>query len=360
MRLEDQLDFAIYEAVAINRIGYDEYYKNVNLLVQTKLHINEAYMLGEIDYNEFNKLMYEYTKEEHANIVGHKLVRMGADFYHSISEEFDKMVNSWKKKGFCGKASAVGRVIGITLATGVRVAGALAVGPVDWALNAAAALITIPATDFDISILTPLYKTTTKPFIDEIKNHHANKCESLHATAKKLKNDGLELRQKVTNNEITAAELERSINKLMKNILSLAKDIDKEHAAIQKDIDKTAERMERIKKQRGGVTDGSQEYHSLKHKLENLKKAHDSLGKPSEYKYSKDNKTEIHDDAVGAKAEALLTKYAQKYRNNHQISIHERPDGTFSKSDARLILREMIKDNVPKNDLKAVKEYLKK
>lgn len=352
MRLEDRLLFAIDEAVAINEVGYDEYYENVNSLIMTQLHINEAYINNEINYSEFNQLMLEYSRNEMINIAGRKVKRMGAEYLVNIRDEFEKTVNSWKKRGFVNRASAVCRVTGITISAGARVGGALAVGPIDWALNGAAALITLPVKDYDIPLTTPLYKTTTKPFIDEIKNRHAKKCEGIVDTAKGLKERALVLRKKSENGELNPTQIESQVNKLMKDILSLAKSIDKEHEAIQKDIDKTAVKMERISKSRSGYTDGSNEYHRLKHKMDDLKQLHDKLSAVPKDKYDSKSKPKIRDMLNDGRTETIMTKYANKYR------IKEQMNGRYKKSDCQTILRQMVKDSAPDADIKAVKSYI--
>lgn len=353
MRLQDNLLFVIDEAVAINEVGYDKYYENVNTLVSMQLSINEAFINNEIDYEQFNQLMFEYTLKEEINIGGRKVKRMGGEFYQSIKEEFEKCVNSWKKGGLCGKGSSVGRVVGITTAAGVRIAGLIAMGPVDWALNGAAALVTIPLKDYDCPLTTPLYRTSTKPFIDEIRNRHTKKCESIVDTAKGLKERAIELRKKSESGELNPTQVENQINKLMKDILSLAKSIDREHDSIQKDIDKLADKMERRKQIRGGYTDGDDHYHKMKHDMENLKNLHDRLGTKPEDKYNSKSKTDVRDVVNKSQAEAVMTKYANKYR------IKEQLNGSFDKKDCQYVINNMVRNSAPKEDIKVVKSYIR-
>lgn len=352
MRLQDKLLFAIDEAVAINEVGHDKYYENVNALVHAQLSINEAYMNNEIDYEQFNQLMFEYTLKEHLNISGRKVKRMAGEFYDSINEEFKKTIESWKREGLVSKASAVGRVVGISASAGVRVAGLMAVGPVDWALNGATALVTIPLKDYDCPLTTPLYKTSTKPFIDEIRDRHTKKCEGIVDTAKSLKERALELRKKSESGELNPTQVENKVNKLMKDILSLAKSIDREHDSIQKDIDKIADKMERHKQTHGGSTDGDVEYHKMKRKMENLKSLHDRLGTKPEDKYDSKSKTDVRDAVNKSQAEAVMTKYANKYR------IKEQLNGSFDKTDCQYVINKMVRNSAPKDDIKIVKSYI--
>ena len=275
MKLQEKLLFDIDEAVAINEMGNEEYNNQVMSYMRIQFSINEAYLNEELDSNQFDQLICEYSKSETVSIAGRKAMRMGKDFYDGIQEEINKATKQVKGDGFSNKKSGFLRFAGIGTAGAARLAGLLLAGPLDYALNGAIACVTIPLNRFDFGLVTPSYKAMTKPFIDEIRDRHSKKCEGILDTAKSLKERAQVIRTNSSEGKITAAEAEKQIEVLIKDTLSLAKSIDRARASIQNEIDKAVVKMEKIKTQRSGVTDGSTEYHKLKHKVDRLNKVNE-------------------------------------------------------------------------------------
>ena len=347
MKLQDDLLFAIDEAVAINEMGYDKYHDKVMSYIRTQISINEAYLNNDIDSDQFDQLIYEYSKSETVSIAGRKAMRMGKDFYNSIREEIIKAAKQVKGDGVSDKVGGVLRFTGIGAAGAARLAGLILAGPLDYALNGAIACVTIPLNKFDFGLTTPTYKAMTKPFIDEIRDRHSKKCEGILDTARALKERAQQIRSDADEGKITATQAEKQVETLVKDTLSLAKSIDKARASIQNEIDKTVVKMEKIKKQRSGVTDGSPEYHELKHKVETLNKVRERYD--SEVK----GKADIKDAFNSTRNESIMTKYANRYR------IKEKSNGTYDKKDCQVILSEMLKDSAPKEDIRAVRSYMR-
>ena len=194
MKLQDDLLFAIDEAVAINEMGYDKYHDKVMSYIRTQISINEAYLNNDIDSDQFDQLIYEYSKSETVSIAGRKAMRMGKDFYNSIREEIIKAAKQVKGDGVSDKVGGVLRFAGIGAAGAARLAGLILAGPLDYALNGAIACVTIPLNKFDFGLTTPSYKAMTKPFIDEIRDRHSKKCEGILDTARALKERSLSQR----------------------------------------------------------------------------------------------------------------------------------------------------------------------
>lgn len=303
------------------------------------LHIHEAYHNKDITENEYQQLLYEYTLKEKSRIVGRKIKRMGGNLYNDVHDEFTQSIDDMKDKGLASKASGVGRLAGIVGAVGIRAAGLVAVGPVDWALSGAVACVTIPTKQFNIPVLEPIYKTSTKPFIDEIQDKYKNKAESLVDTAKSLKRQSDELRHQCESGKLTNEEAAKKSNELMRNIESLSKSIDKLQSAIQKDIDKIDDKIKALHAKKGSK--------KVDEKIQKL------TAKSATLRTIKSDAADKAQSKVNSSAsEGVLTTYAHKYR------VKEELNGRYSKANVQKIYKNMQMDNAPENHLKAVKTYM--
>ena len=255
----------------------ETYFEEVKAL-DLELKIHRAYLTEAITYDEMN-ILFEYSMAENKRALGRKCKGIAKGFSDIIKDEFAKAIKDWTTKGWIKKGSATGRIVGITLAGAVQIVNVLAVGPIRWGTIAAATLVSIPAKDFDVPVLKPLYRTNTEPLINMVKNRHINTCKKLAETATSINDRTKEVKEKLNKKELTEEAAQNEINKIMRDIECLANNITKEANKIQKDIDDTAIKMNKIKDSRQGVTDGSNEYHKLKHKKEGYEKIKEKLDK---------------------------------------------------------------------------------
>jgi hypothetical protein len=175
--------------------------------------------------------------KERLKIIGRKGIReiksVKVDMMNEVKDAVNKIKNSKNEKI---TVSDVGQITGIATAIGLQVVLTALAGPMDYLINAAVAMITVPLKDYNFSFINPIYKTTTKPFLDEIINRHHKKAEGIIDTAKSLKKD-LE-KVNANTNKYKKSEYDKIVNDIIKNMKSLGSEIDRFRYKMQRELTK--------------------------------------------------------------------------------------------------------------------------
>lgn len=307
------------------------------------LSIHEAYYENTIEEYEYYSLLLEYTLAETRDSAIRTGIRETKSTVKDILGEVEKVQRKLKnRKDVPLTISDKGFIAGVATAAGINIALMMLVGGADIALSAATAMVVTPLAKYNLPFVDPIYRTTVKPFLEQLTNRKQKKAETIADDCRSLKERIQELRSAHEDKKITPEEAQRRANALMKNVMSCAMKIDKLEYEIQKSLNKLDAKIQE-NKNKVKQNPSNENYK----KLNKLKVKKESIEETQKY---------LRDNTKGQITTAIVSRYAAQY------NIEEGINGKYSKSDMTKLYDRMLADkksnNIPNKHIIAVQKYI--